>query len=57
MYPKFLSHAALPSDTLGSVATDQRYVPVEQQKRHIFYNNAAHFLRLSKEVSARHHLF
>ena len=28
-----------------------------QQKRDIFYNNAAHFLRLSKEVIARHHLF
>jgi predicted TIM-barrel fold metal-dependent hydrolase len=26
-----------------------------QQKRDIFYNNAARFLRLSKEEIARHH--
>ena len=28
-----------------------------QQKRDIFYNNAARFLRLSKEEIARHHSF
>ena len=27
----------------------------EEQKRDIFYNNAARFLRLSKEEIARHH--
>jgi hypothetical protein len=27
----------------------------KQQKRDIFYNNAAHCLRLSREVIARHH--
>ncbi len=26
-----------------------------QQKRNILYNNAAHFLQLSKEEIARHH--
>jgi predicted TIM-barrel fold metal-dependent hydrolase len=29
----------------------------EEQKRDIFYNNAARFLRLSKEDIARHHSF
>ena len=27
----------------------------EEQKRDIFYNNAARFLRLSKETIAKHH--
>lgn len=27
----------------------------EEQKRNIFYNNAARFLRLNKEEIARHH--
>jgi hypothetical protein len=45
-------HAARAIDVIDEVPFVSR-----QQKRDISYNNAAHFLRLSKEVIARHHLF
>ncbi len=61
----FTNRVMFGSDQMVWPGTIERAIAVidevpflsRQQKRDIFYNNAAHFLRLSKEVIARHHLF
>ena len=61
----FTNRVMFGSDQMVWPGTIERAIAVideapflsKQQKRDIFYNNAARFLRLSKEVIARHHLF
>jgi hypothetical protein len=61
----FANRVMFGSDQMVWPATIERAIAVieeapfltKQQKRDIFYNNAARFLRLSKEDVARHHSF
>jgi hypothetical protein len=61
----FTNRVMFGSDQMVWPATIERAIAVieeapfltKQQKRDIFYNNAARFLRLSKEDIARHHSF
>jgi predicted TIM-barrel fold metal-dependent hydrolase len=61
----FTSRVMFGSDQMVWPGTIERAIAVideapfltKQQKRDIFYNNAARFLRLSKEDIARHHSF
>jgi hypothetical protein len=61
----FISRVMFGSDQMVWPAAIERAITVieeapfltTQQKRDIFYNNAARFLRLSKEDIARHHSF
>ena len=61
----FTNRIMFGSDQMVWPATIERAIAVideapfltDQQKRDIFYNNAARFLRLSKEDVARHHSF
>ena len=61
----FVNRVMFGSDQMVWPGTIERAIAVideapflsKQQKRDIFYNNAARFLRLSKEEVARHHSF
>ena len=61
----FVNRVMFGSDQMVWPRTIERAIAVideapflsKQQKRYIFYNNAARFLRLSKEEVARHHSF